>query len=73
MRTGPSSPTDDRYLSQEGRHQGELAALVEAIEAVCEVLGIPLTGARRDELRAADARALRRRLDGLRADRRWDG
>lgn len=55
-----------------GRAEGELAALREAIAAVCSVLDLLLTAERAAELASLDAAGLRDRLTRLRDRRRWD-
>ena len=60
-----SHSTDDD--AQEGEQRG----LRQAVEALCDVLGIELTTARRDELATLDAAKLTMLLARLRERRRW--
>jgi predicted transposase/invertase (TIGR01784 family) len=54
-----------------GEQRGEQRGLREAVEALCDVLGIELTDARRRELTELDAASLRERLARLRERRSW--
>lgn len=53
------------------REQGLEEGRREAIEAVCEVLGIPLGPAEVGHVRALDAAGLESLLGAIKADRRW--
>lgn len=55
----------------EGMAAGRKQALVEAIAAVCEVLGLRFAARERAELAALDADALEAALASLRTSRRW--
>ena len=55
----------------EVRAEAHREGLIEAIEAVCALLALPLDEARRAELGRLDATGLRALLTQLRTDRRW--
>ena len=57
---------------QIGREQGGKDAYREAIEALCEVLDIPLTQDRKDELERMSADALQTRLARIKERKRWE-
>lgn len=56
---------------EKGREKGREEGLRRGIEAVCELLGIELSAARKGELDALDTPALTALLAQLRAERRW--
>lgn len=58
-----------RESQAEGRRQG----LVEAIEIVCEALGVELSAERRASLEVMDAAALKWLLARIQIERRWPG
>jgi hypothetical protein len=55
-----------------GLEQGKVAALQSAVAALCEVLEIPLDGARRAELERSGAPELEALVERLRKERRWE-
>jgi len=57
----------------EGHAEGRAEGSRTAIEALCDVLGIPLGPERHGHIRRLDARALNGLLDHLRHERRWPG
>lgn len=62
----------DRAIERtEARKLGREQGLRESIEVLCRALGIELDAARREELRALDAPALRARLKDLAVSRTW--
>lgn len=58
-------------IESRGLERGRAVALRSAIEALCEVLGIPFDEARRGQVSALDVTALQRIHDELRRGRRW--
>jgi predicted transposase/invertase (TIGR01784 family) len=56
---------------EQGIEQGEGSGLRLGIEALCDALGIELTGDRQRELQALDAAGLKAVLARLRSGRRW--
>jgi hypothetical protein len=55
----------------EGLREGKAEGLREAVEAVCEVLGLPLDKARQKHLHALDAKGLQKLLLTLKRKRSW--
>ncbi len=55
----------------EGRLEAKIEGLVQAIEAMCDILAIELTEERRSFLATLDASGHESVLAGLRTDRRW--
>ena len=56
----------------EGRVEGKAEGRREAVEAICELLGVEITTERSAALAALDAAGLDRLLRSLRTNRRWD-
>lgn len=56
---------------EEGQKEGRGEGIREGIEAACELLGLEVDAARRAQLDALDAAALKALLDHLRRERRW--
>jgi predicted transposase/invertase (TIGR01784 family) len=56
---------------KQGIEQGEESGLRLGIEALCDALGIALTGEHQRELQALDAAGLKALLARLRTERRW--
>ncbi len=54
-----------------GEARGEAKGLREAIEALCEVLNIPLTADRQTQLGQLDVQGLHAKLVQLRQNRAW--
>lgn len=62
---------DLEAVREEGRAEGAKQALIGAIEALCDVLAIPLDDDRRDVLVSLDANELQTKLEHLRQQRSW--
>jgi Uma2 family endonuclease len=60
-----------RQGKAEGLREGEAHGLRQAVEAVCEVLGLPLDKARRQHLDTLDAKDLEKLLHTLKRKRSW--